>query len=81
MKQEDTGVRAACNQVKKVIFATTIKKQTNNMTKVRAWGSKLWKESMEAVRIESFIQNFNGSQFGMPPSSTNKMTELGGKMV
>ena len=36
---------------------------------------------MGAVRITSLYPKFNGSHFGLPPSSMHKMTGLGGKMV
>ena len=34
-----------------------------------------------AVRITSWYIKFNGSHFGLPPSSIHRMTGLGGKMV
>ena len=36
---------------------------------------------MGAARITSWHPNFNGSHFGLPPSSIHEMTGLGGKMV
>ena len=36
---------------------------------------------MGLVRITSWYPNFNGSHFGLPPSSTHEMTGLGGKFV
>ena len=33
------------------------------------------------VRITSWYPNFNGSHFGLPPSSIHRMTGLGGKFV
>ena len=37
--------------------------------------------TMGLVRITSWYPKFNGSHFGLPPSSIHKMTGLGGKMV
>ena len=34
-----------------------------------------------AVGITSWYPKFNGSHFGLPPSSVHKMTGLGGKFV
>ena len=33
------------------------------------------------MRVTSWYPRFNGSHFGLPPSSIHKMTGLGGKMV
>ena len=39
------------------------------------------KVHMAVVRNSSWYPKFNGSHFGLPPSSIHKMTRLGGKMV
>ena len=38
-------------------------------------------QKMGLVRITSWYPEFNGSHFGLPPSSIHTMTGLGGKMV
>ena len=58
-----------------------------NWVSIWEWNLKLvflifpWGSWMGLVRITSWYPNFNGSHFGLPPSSINRMTGLGGKIA